>query len=158
MDKILLVDHAKCTSCRLCEMVCSVKHTGVNNPTRSRIHVIRWPLDGFELPMLCQQCEDAPCIAVCPTDALSQDPAMSRVALDYDECIGCKMCVSACPFGAMGFDSVDRQVIKCDLCDGDPVCVRFCVPGALQFISASSVSLVKKRNAGLKLFEVMVRQ
>lgn len=155
MDKILLVDHAKCTSCRLCEMVCSVKHTGVNNPTRSRIHVIRWPLDGFELPMLCQQCEDAPCIVVCPTDALSQDPAMGRVALDYDECIGCKMCISACPFGAMGFDSVDRQVIKCDLCDGDPICVRFCVPGALQFISASSVSLVKKRSAGLKLFETL---
>ena len=50
MEKILVVDHEKCTDCRACEMVCSVKHTGVNNPTRSRIHVIKWPMEGFELP------------------------------------------------------------------------------------------------------------
>jgi Fe-S-cluster-containing hydrogenase component 2 len=55
----------------------------------------------------------------------------------------------------MGIDAVSRQVIKCDLCDGDPVCVRFCDPGALQFLAASSVNLVKKRDAGLKLSEVM---
>jgi Fe-S-cluster-containing hydrogenase component 2 len=136
-------------------MVCSVKHTGMSSPSRSRVHVIKWPMEGFELPMLCQQCEDAPCIAVCPTDALSHDAALGRVALNYDLCIGCKMCVTACPFGGMGIDAVARQVIKCDLCDGDPTCVRFCYPGALQFVPASSVSLMKKRDAGAKLSEVM---
>jgi len=35
------------------------------------------------------------------------------------------MCVTACPFGAMSFDSIGKKVIKCDLCDGDPQCVRF---------------------------------
>ena len=155
MEKILVVDHEKCTGCRLCEMVCSVKHAGVNSPSRSRIHVIKWPLEGFELPMLCQQCEEAPCIAVCPKDALSRDTALGRVTIDYDLCIGCKMCVIACPFGGMGIDIVARQVIKCDLCDGDPTCVRFCDAGALQFVPASSVSLMKKRDAGLKLSEVM---
>lgn len=155
MERILVVDHEKCTGCRLCEMVCSVKHTGMSNPSRSRIHVIKWPMEGFELPMLCQQCEEAPCIAVCPKDALSRDPALGRVTLNYDLCIGCKMCVIACPFGGMGIDTVARQVIKCDLCDGDPACVRFCDPGALQFVPASSVNLVKKRDAGLKLSEVM---
>ena len=126
MERILVVDHQKCTGCRLCEMVCSAKHTGVNSPNRSRIHVIKWPMDGFELPMLCQQCEEAPCIAVCPKEALARDLTLGRVTLDYDLCIGCKMCVIACPFGGMGIDAVLRQVIKCDLCDGDPVCVRFC--------------------------------
>jgi carbon-monoxide dehydrogenase iron sulfur subunit len=140
MEKILVVDHEKCTGCRLCEMV-----------------VIKWPLEGFELPMLCQQCEEAPCVAVCPKGALSRDAVLGRVALDYDLCIGCKMCVVACPFGGMGIDVVARQVIKCDLCDGDPTCVRFCDPGALQFVPASSVSLMKKRGAGLKLSEVMKR-
>ncbi len=157
MDMILAVDHVKCTGCRLCEQVCSVKHTGANSPTRSRIHVIKWPLEGFELPMLCQQCEEAPCIAVCPRDALSRDTMLGRVALDYDLCIGCKMCVMACPFGGMGIDSQSRQVIKCDLCDGEPTCVRFCEPGALQFLPASSVNLRKKRDAGLRLSEVMRR-
>lgn len=155
MEKVLVVDHVKCTGCRLCEMVCSVKHTGANNPSRSRIHVVKWPLEGFELPMLCQQCEAAPCIAICPKDALSQDLILGRVALNYDLCIGCKLCVIACPFGGLGLDTVTRRVIKCDLCDGDPTCVRFCEPGALQFIPASSFSLMKKRDAGRKLSEVM---
>jgi carbon-monoxide dehydrogenase iron sulfur subunit len=114
-------------------------------------------MEGFELPMLCQQCEEAPCIAVCPRDALSRDTMLGRVALDYDLCIGCKMCVMACPFGGMGIDSQSRQVIKCDLCDGEPTCVRFCEPGALQFLPASSVNLRKKRDAGLRLSEVMRR-
>ncbi|MGD1995216.1 MAG: 4Fe-4S dicluster domain-containing protein [Anaerolineae bacterium] len=155
MQKILIVNHERCTGCRLCEMVCSVKHTGVNSPSRSRIHVIKWPREGFELPMLCQQCEDAPCVAVCPKDALSRDPVLGRVALTYDLCIGCKLCVTACPFGGMGIDTATRQVIKCDLCDGDPVCVRFCDPGALQFVAATLVNLVKKRDAGQRLSEVM---
>jgi Fe-S-cluster-containing hydrogenase component 2 len=155
MQRILVVDHEKCTGCRLCEMVCSVEHAGVNSPSHSRIHIIKWPLEGFELPMLCQQCEEAPCTAVCPKNALSRDATLDRVTLDYDLCIGCKMCVTACPFGGMGIDPVARRVIKCDLCDGDPACVRFCDPEALQFVPASSVNLWKKRDAGLKLSEVM---
>lgn len=155
MEKILVTNHEKCTGCRLCEMVCSVMHTGVNNPTRSRIHVIKWPMEGFELPMLCQQCEEAPCITICPKDALSRDPLLGRVALSYDLCIGCRMCVIACPFGGMGIDTVSRQVIKCDLCDGDPTCVRFCISGALQFIPASSVNLRKMRDAGSRFSELM---
>ena len=155
MDMMIVVDHAKCTGCRLCEMACSVKHTGGNNPSRSRIHVIKWPMEGFELPMLCQQCEQAPCIAVCPKDALYRDPVVSRVTLDYDLCIGCRMCVTACPFGGMGVDTTDRRVIKCDQCDGDPLCVRFCGPGALQYLPVHAVNLMKKRSAGLQLSEVM---
>jgi len=155
MEMILVVDHEKCTGCRLCEMVCSVRHTGVNNPTRSRIHVIKWPKEGFELPMLCQQCEEAPCIAVCPKDALSRDLVLGRVMLNYDLCIGCKMCVIACPFGGMGIDTVVQQVIKCDLCEGDPACVQFCGSGALQFVPANRVNLMKKRDAGWKFSELM---
>jgi carbon-monoxide dehydrogenase iron sulfur subunit len=155
MEKILVVDHEKCTGCRLCEMVCSVEHARVNNPSRSRIHVIKWQWEGFELPMLCQQCEEAPCVAVCPKDALSHDSSLGRVVLDYDLCIGCKMCVTACPFGGMGIDIVARQVIKCDLCDGNPACARFCDPGALQFVPANSANLKKKREAGQRLSEVM---
>jgi carbon-monoxide dehydrogenase iron sulfur subunit len=155
MEKILVIDHEKCTGCRLCEMACSITHTGASNPARSRIHVIKWAKEGFDLPMVCQQCEEAPCIVVCPKDALYRDPVMGRVALDYDLCIGCKMCVTACPFGGMGIDITTRQVIKCDLCDGDPACVRFCESGALQFVPVSSVNLVKKRNAGVKLSGVM---
>ena len=157
MEKILIVDHERCTGCRLCELVCSVKNTGMSNPTRSRIQVVKWEMEGFQLPMLCQQCESAPCMAVCPKDALSRDEGLGRVAIDYDLCIGCKLCIAACPFGGMGFDAVEKRVIKCELCDGDPTCVQFCQPEALQYLPASTVNLRKKREAGAKLSELMRR-
>ena len=155
MQKVILVDQDKCTGCRLCEMICSVKHEGVSNPTRSRINVIKWFMEGYHMPMICQQCMDAPCVAVCPKDALSMDEELGRVTLDYDLCIGCKMCVTACPFGGMGIDTVTNKVIKCDLCDGDPQCVRFCFPEALEYVEANAVNLRKKREAAKKLAELM---
>ncbi len=157
MQKILIVDHERCTGCRLCELVCSVKNAGVSNPSRARIHIIKWEMEGFELPMVCQQCESAPCMAVCPVDALSRDDDLGRVVIDYDLCIGCKLCVAACPFGGMGIDTVAKKVIKCELCDGDPICVKFCQPQALQYVPASTVNLRKKREAGLKFSELMRR-
>ena len=41
-DKILLIDLEKCTGCRKCEMACSVFHIGANNPSRSRVKVMKW--------------------------------------------------------------------------------------------------------------------
>jgi len=155
MQKVILIDQDKCTGCRLCEMVCSVKHEGVSNPSRARISIIKWFMEGFFMPMLCQQCMEAPCVSVCPKDALSRDDELGTVKLDYDLCIGCKMCVTACPFGGMGIDTVTNKVIKCDLCDGDPQCVRFCFPGALQYVEANAVNLRKKREAATKLADLM---
>ena len=147
MAKVLSIEYQKCTGCRSCELVCSVKHDGVANPMRSRIKVMKWEAEGLYIPMSCQQCQDAPCIAVCPTKALSRDAELGRVVVDYDKCIGCKLCITACPFGGMGFDDVDRKMIKCDFCDGDPACVSFCSTGAIAFEDASDVSLKKKKEA-----------
>jgi Fe-S-cluster-containing hydrogenase component 2 len=133
MEKVLMIDPDKCTGCRMCEQVCSVSHEGTVNPYRSRIRVLKWEMEGGVLPMVCQQCDDPPCLNVCPMSAISKNEESGLVAIDYDKCIGCRMCMFACPFGAMGYDWVDRKVIKCDLCDGDPQCVRFCDPGAVSF-------------------------
>ena len=155
MNKMLIVDYSKCTGCRLCEIVCSIKKSGAVNPTRARITVIKWEPICVETPMLCQQCESAPCIAVCPVKALARDEEIGRVTIDYDLCIGCKFCVAACPFGAMGIDPVARKVIKCDLCDGDPTCVKFCETKALQYVDASTVNITKMREAAGKLSELL---
>jgi Fe-S-cluster-containing hydrogenase component 2 len=101
--------------------------------------------------MSCQQCEDAPCINVCPVKAISRDENLDYVKIDYDICIGCRACVSACPFGAMSFDVIGRKVVKCDLCDGDPQCVRFCEVKALEYVDADRVSVVKKKDAAYRL-------
>jgi carbon-monoxide dehydrogenase iron sulfur subunit len=155
MNKMLMVDYSKCTGCRLCEVVCSVKKDRAVNPTRARITVIKWEPICVETPMLCQQCESAPCMAVCPVRALARDEQIGRVTIDYDLCIGCKFCVAACPFGAMGIDPVARKVIKCDLCDGDPTCVKFCETKALQYVDASTVNITKMREAAGKLSELL---
>ncbi len=150
-SKVLKVDYEKCTGCRLCELVCSVKHDHVSNPIRSRIRIIKWEAEGIYVPVSCQQCEDAPCVVGCPAKALSRNAGMARVEVDSEKCIGCRTCVSVCPFGAMHFVSTDRKVIKCDLCDGEPQCVRFCDVSAVSFVEPKDMGLQKGREAALRL-------
>ena len=151
MAKLLYVDYEKCTGCRLCELVCAVSHDGISNPARSRIRVMKWEAEGLYIPMTCQQCQDAPCLSVCPVKAISQEEETGRVTVDYNACIGCRSCVSVCPFGAMSFNAIDRRVLKCDLCEGDPQCVRFCEVKAVDFIEVDDVSIIKKRKAAQRV-------
>ncbi len=144
MAKVLVIDYEKCTGCRLCEQVCSVKHEGVVNPARSRIKVIKWESEGRYVPMSCQQCESAPCQAICPVKAISRDESLNRLMIDYDTCIGCRMCVAICPFGAMTFDALAQKVIKCDYCDGDPLCASFCDVKAIRYADASVQAIDKQ--------------
>lgn len=153
MPEVLMIDYELCVGCRTCETACSIQHEGVINPALSRIGVIKWEMAGKGVPVTCAHCESAPCETICPVGAISRDESLGRVLVDYDRCIGCRMCALACPFGAMGFDGVGKRVIKCDLCDGDPLCVKFCMYGALQYVEASEQNLIKRRQAAEKLRE-----
>ncbi len=68
MQKILFVDPEKCRGCRLCEAVCSLFHEKVINPSRARIHVIKWENDDFYVPVTikCDFCNGDPnCVKFC---------------------------------------------------------------------------------------------
>ena len=151
MAKALYIDYQKCTGCRTCELVCAVQHDGCSNPARSRIKVVKWEAQGLYIPMTCQQCQDAPCLNICPVKAISKDDSMGRVMVDYDVCIGCRSCVAICPFGAMNYNVIDKRVFKCDLCDGDPQCVRFCDVKAVDLVEENDVSILKTRSAAEKI-------
>lgn len=155
MSKIIAVDYDKCTGCRTCEIVCSLQHNGEINPSRSRIKVVRWDDQGEAIPMNCRQCEWAPCEAICPIKAISRDGLLGREVVNHDTCIGCRMCVAVCPFGAMSFDTSTKKVITCDLCDDDPLCVKFCTTQALQYIDARDWGNIKQVEAAEKLMGVM---
>ena len=131
MARILIIDPEKCTSCRLCELVCSQKSGGEFRPSRSRIWVAIDAEEAVYFPRVCLQCEDAPCVAECPTEALVRDPATGAVVLVEEKCNECGQCKPACPYGVIRY--LDGRVHKCELCGGDPECVRFCAPGALGY-------------------------
>lgn len=156
MNKVLVIDRDKCTGCRSCEMACSVAHVGAVNPSKSAVRVVKSEGEGLSVPVVCQQCEEPACAAICPVEAIARDPDTGAVTVDGDLCVGCRMCVVACPFGAVSVDSDRRQAIKCDLCGGaEPWCVRFCEPGALTYRLPVAVGLHKKRVAGHRLLEVL---
>jgi len=148
----LVVDTKKCQGCGTCMMACSLAHSGRASYSLSRIQVLqdsfaRWP-DDLALAQ-CRQCQNAPCVEVCPTGANHADAKFGHVRrIDQSLCIGCKSCVAACPFtpDRVQWDHGGRKAQKCDLCaetpyldapggpDGVQACVRVCPVGAIAFV------------------------
>lgn len=85
----------------------------------------------FFVPKLCNQCENAPCVQVCPVGATYQTED-GVVLIDRDWCIGCGYCVMACPYGVRFFHPVTKTADKCNFCYHriskglDPACVQAC--------------------------------
>lgn len=145
-SKLIVADPIKCTGCGECQTVCSLNQCGISNPALSRIRIFSRQHEGLYIPVSCQQCEDAPCMAVCPKEAIYRDQLFNRVMIDYGRCISCRMCISACPFGAMGFDSKAQKVFKCNLCDGNPQCVNFCYPKSLSYVEPERIPYSRLRH------------
>ncbi|MCX5970968.1 MAG: 4Fe-4S dicluster domain-containing protein [Coprothermobacterota bacterium] len=129
--KILQFNEGLCSGCRTCELACSLFHEGECNPTLARMRVVDHEVVIHRM-VGCRQCEDPPCIEACPVNANQRDPNTGAVTTIDSLCLGCRVCVQACPYEAIWFSPAGK-LLRCDLCSGDPQCVRFCATGALTF-------------------------
>ena len=142
----IVVDLDRCIGCHGCEIACKNENEVELGSFWNKVVQVGpfgdYPhLQQYFLPVMCQQCEDAPCTHVCPTGASYRDPDTNVVLVDKEKCIGCKYCMMACPYGVRTYDeSKDKGVIeKCTMCahlidKGEkPACVRHCPGQARKF-------------------------
>jgi Fe-S-cluster-containing hydrogenase component 2 len=141
----ILVNPERCLGCHTCELACAAAHTeagtvlgavlgGERLQPRNRVVQV----DEVKLATQCRQCEDAPCVKVCPTKATYRTELYT--AVDQRLCIGCRLCMMVCPFGAIHVATATvagrdkRAAFKCDLCvdrPAGPACVEACPTKAL---------------------------
>ncbi len=157
MSRLVYADLNRCIDCRACEVACQREHN--LSGLQSNIWVVRVE-DRFAAPLSCRHCEQAPCVVVCYTEALSFT-GEGIVSLDAAKCTGCGLCVFACPFGVIGFDRVGKVIHKCDLCaarleEGKlPVCVITCPTQALEYGEYEAFTRGTKRRAALAMVRAM---
>lgn len=160
-----VIDLEKCVGCHGCSVACKGANGTPPGVTRSRVergtegaypHAVR-----TIRPVLCMMCENPPCVAVCPQEATTIREEDGIVVIDKEKCIGCKSCMTVCPYGArylveseqgyfgadlneyesVAYESMPKMTVdKCDFCiehagDGkpDPVCVKACMAEARIF-------------------------
>lgn len=121
----LEIEAEACTGCRICEVFCSLQHEEVIWPERARIRILAQDDSGPFFPTVCHQCDDAPCAAACPVEAITVSPT-GAVLVHAEECIFCGDCAHACPYGAVLLDEERELTLICDLCGGEPRCVPVC--------------------------------
>ena len=151
--KNFLIDVDKCTGCKLCIVACKDEHVGSAYPpwTKPQPDTGQFWIDVVSLergetprvrvshlPLLCQHCENAPCITACPEDAIKRrDDGL--VWIDPASCTGCGLCQKACPYNVIYMNDDLGIAQKCTGCahrvdeGAPPRCVEVCPHDAILF-------------------------
>ena len=158
----MAVDMAHCVGCQTCVVACQMHNALRPGVAWLRVDALEWgawpDADRAYFPHACLHCDEPDCVSVCPTGASSRRPD-GIVEVDYQTCIGCGVCMTACPFGARTINGSDTWFFgaeqpapyetadpaclgvaeKCDFCAGwldrglEPACVESCPVGVRAF-------------------------
>ena len=159
-----VIDTYRCIGCHTCAIACKLENGLSDGIWWNRILTEggegmdmpqgKYPdLKLVYIPLACQHCENPACVKVCPVGATYKDKDTGAVRQDYDKCIGCRMCMAACPYTgvrsfnweepkyAIGFQTGDASVPahqkhtveKCTMCwhriakGEEPECISSCL-------------------------------
>ncbi len=135
-----IIDNRKCIGCHACTVACKAEHDvpiGVNRTWVKQVEKGTFPETRrlFSV-MRCNHCTDAPCVTICPVEALfTREDGI--VDFDNRRCIGCKSCMQACPYDALYIDPNNNTAAKCNYCVHrielglEPACVNVCPEHAI---------------------------
>jgi carbon-monoxide dehydrogenase iron sulfur subunit len=167
-NKYVNVDTERCIGCGICELACSFEKTKNNgfNPLRSRIRLLRLN-PTFNIALTCRLCEDAPCVAACPRNALMQSEKDGVIILNENRCDGCGWCIEACDFGSITLDPEKRVVMICNLCEGrngigvypgrkivPQACIEWCPEEALELVTRNRIAQKNRESIAGNLYNI----
>jgi Fe-S-cluster-containing dehydrogenase component/formate-dependent nitrite reductase membrane component NrfD len=135
-----VIDHNRCIGCHACTVACKEENNVPVGVFRTWVKYIEkgvFPHTSRHFGVMrCNHCDDAPCVAICPTGALfRRDDGI--VDFDNSRCIGCQSCMQACPYDALYLDPATHTAAKCNFCahriemNLEPACVIVCPTQAI---------------------------
>ena len=151
----MLQDQQTCIGCHSCEIQCKSNKKLPNGPNPCQIvpigpEMINGVPRASYIFMPCFHCENPWCVAACPTGAMKRRSKDGIVFVDADLCVGCKTCITACPWGAPQWNPEIGKVVKCDYCMDridqglKPACVTTCLTHSLSFDPTEEMPLIKR--------------
>jgi formate dehydrogenase iron-sulfur subunit len=165
-----LIDTSTCIGCKACEVACqewndlppettvqigtyqTLPATTANfwNLIKFNEHEEQGAFHWLMRKDQCMHCADPGCLAACPAPGAIVQYANGIVDFDQDQCIGCGLCMSGCPFDVPKFKPETRRVYKCTMCVDrtsvglQPACVKACPTSCLQFGTKDAMLEVAK--------------
>ena len=134
----IVLDTNRCIDCKACTVACKAENNVPLGSENHRNWVTEEELQGAYpnlgqsyTPGQCMHCANTPCNHVCPTSATGVNRD-GIVTVDDDKCIGCKYCMTACPYDARYYNEETKAVDKCTFCSHRiytgrlPACVETC--------------------------------
>ncbi|QWU17071.1 anaerobic dimethyl sulfoxide reductase subunit B (DMSO reductase iron-sulfur subunit) [Paenibacillus sophorae] len=138
------IDQEHCSGCCTCQTACKDKNNLAPGQLFRSVSefagggyrqiggAVYQEVFAYWVPMSCNHCQDPLCVSKCPVQAIYKREEDGIVMINAELCIGCRICVRNCPYGAPNYNPITRKAEKCEMCQDQlaagkqPVCVNSC--------------------------------